>query len=240
MATTHHGGGLEETLHLEGFGESLKGRRAYIVAKSPRQAQRLLRSRLTLLDGEVAHRGRKVLVVQGPNAAPKWLAGLGWDAAFHVRDATDLKLAATVIQHCARPTRVVWTGQDPAPSVLSMLSRMEGVSLLGLGVAAPTGADWQAIFWCHEAEQVDVEPAITLRMGTAGTNGLRAVLKELRGSEVGLVWSSIEEADKRGGLYWYDPREGAVEDSLNLVEAAETLRAVADYVVGGGHALGRG
>jgi hypothetical protein len=116
-----------------------------------------------------------------------------------------------------------------------MLLRMEGVSVLGLGVAAPSSGDWQAIFWCHEAELTDIEPAVALRMGSAGTNGLRAVVKELRGSEVGLVWSSIEEADKRGGLYWYDPREGAVEESLNLVEAAETLRAVADWV-GGRHA----
>ena len=75
--------------------------------------------------------------------------------------------------------------------------------------------------------------AVAARMGPAGTTGLRTVLKELRGSDVGLVWSAIGETDKRGSLYWLDPSEGVGSVPLDTREAAETLRAVADMLAGG-------
>jgi hypothetical protein len=66
-------------------------------------------------------------------------------------------------------------------------------------------------------------------MGQAGTTGLRSVLKELRGSQVGLVWSSIEE-DKKGQLYWYDPAEGVEQGQIDLTEAANVLTEVAAFL----------
>jgi hypothetical protein len=65
-------------------------------------------------------------------------------------------------------------------------------------------------------------------MGATGVTGLRSVLKELRGSQVGLVWSIIE--DKRGSLYWYDPSEGAEKVGLDLADAASVLTEVAAYL----------
>jgi hypothetical protein len=54
-------------------------------------------------------------------------------------------------------------------------------------------------------------------------------MKEIQASEVGLVWSSIEETDANGGLYWFDPAEGAGGSSLyTSQEAADILRSVAD------------
>jgi hypothetical protein len=65
-------------------------------------------------------------------------------------------------------------------------------------------------------------------MGTTGVTGLRSVLKELRGSQVGLVWSSIGESDKKGSIYWYDPSEGGeTATQIDLVEAAAVLTDVA-------------
>jgi len=221
----------EPTLRLEGFAESLRGRRVYCVASTAAQGQQFLQGKLAVLDTEVAHRGRKVLVFQGQHAAPKWLASLGWDASFHARDVQDLKLAMTYIQHTTRPTRVVWAGADPAPNVISLLARMDGVTLLGVGSSAPTHPDWQAIFWSPEAGQEAVEPTVQARMGAAGLTGLKSVLKELRGSQVGLVWSSIEESEKRGGLYWYDPTEGTESTpQIDLGEAATMLTQVASYL----------
>ena len=184
-----------------------------------------------MLDTEVAHRGRKVLVFQGAAAPPKWLVQLGWDATFHARDVNDLKLAMTHIQHTARPTRLVWAGTDPAPSVMNLLVRMEGISLIGVGSSAPSHPDWHAIFWPSDAVMEDVEPIVQGRLGATGITGLRSILKELQGSQVGLVWSSIEESDKRGALYWYDPAEGVEGDTqIDFAEAAATLTDVAAFL----------
>lgn len=221
---------MEPTLRLEGFSESLRGKRSFCVSAHPAQSQLFLKGRLATLNTEVAHRGRKILVYQGA-VLPKWSIQLGWDAFFHVKDLQDMKLALTCIQHAARPTRIVWLGTEPPPSAMSVLVKMEGVTLIGLGISAPSSPDWQAIFWSSDAALEDVEPIIQGRMGSGGSTGLRSVLKELRGSQVGLVWSLIEETDKRGALYWYDPSEGAEQaQQLDLVEAAATLTEVIAYL----------
>ena len=219
---------MEATLRLEGFSESLRGRRAYCVASNATQGHQFIKGKLAVLNTEVAHRGRRVLVFQGNAAPPKWLTQLGWDAAFHARDLQDLKLVVTYIQNAVRPTRVVWAGGDPSPSVFALLSRMD-ITLLGLGDRAPTHPDWQAIFWSSDAPQDEVEPVIVARMGPTGVTGLRSVLKELRGSQVGLVWSSIEE-DKRGVLYWHDPAEGVEHGQIDLAEAANVLTELAAHL----------
>ena len=222
---------MEPTLRLEGFSESLRGRRCFCVSPNSAQTRQFLTGRLAVLNTEVAHRGRKILVYHAAAAPPKWLVQLGWDSFFHIKDVQDLKLAITMIQHTARPTRVVWAGSEPPQSVMALVSKMDGVTLLGLGDRAPNHPEWQAIFWSSDVTQEDVEPLIQARMGVAGLTGLRSVLKELRGSQVGLVWSTIDEAEKKGALYWYDPSEGAEQGaSLDLAEAAATLTEVAAYL----------
>ena len=229
----------ETTVRLEGFSEGLKGQKVFCIASAPKDAETMVRGRLAALDAEVAHRGRKILVFQGAGAVPKWLLTVAaWDALFHVRDVQDLKLVITHLQYASKPVRVVWAGMEPAANVLMALARLEGgFSLLGVGPVAPASNDWQALFWASSAAVEDVEGPVALRLG-ASNPGLRAVLKELRASGVGLVWSSIGESDKRGALYWYDPEEGVEAAPLDLREAAETLRAVADLL--GAGATGRG
>ena len=221
---------MEPTLRLEGFSESLRGRRCFFVSTNSAQSQSLLKGRLASLNAELAHRGKRILVYQGPTV-PKWLLQLGWDSFFHVKDVHDMKLALTCIQHASKPTRVVWAGIEPPASVMGVFLKMDSTSLIGFGEKAPQHPEWQAIFWTSDALQEDVEPVIQGRMGQAGTTGLRSVLKELRGSQVGLVWSTIEETEKRGALYWYDPAEGTDQaSSLDLAEAAATLTEVAAFL----------
>ncbi len=228
------GAAAADTLRLEGFGESVKGHRVACVATSPRAAETFVRGRVAAMDAEVAHRGRKILVVQG-TVPPRWLTSIGWDATFHVRDVADLKLALTHLQHATRPARVVWFGTEPQAAVLAAVAKMDGLTFLAVMERAPAAIAndvWQAIFWAPDAGQDDVEAAIGSRMGSGAVGGqLRAVLKELRASNVGLVWSSIGEADRRGSLYWYDPQEGGdLQPSLGLGDAADVLRRVADIL----------
>ena len=222
---------MEPTLRLEGFSESLRGRRSFCVSTSVGQSQLFLKGRLATLNTEVAHRGRKILVFHGTAAVPKWLVQLGWDSFFHVKDTQDMKLALTSIQHAARPTRVFWVGSEPPQSVLALVAKMDGMTFVGVGDRAPIHPEWQAIFWSSEVGHDDVEPVIQARMGAVGLTGLRSVLKELRGSQVGLVWSTIDETEKRGVLYWYDPSECSEQGStLDLAEAAATLTELAAYL----------
>ena len=184
---------------------------------------------MAALDAEVAHRGRKVLVFQGTYVPPRWLLQLGWDATFHIRDVQDLKLALTYIQHTSRPTRVVWTGADPVPAVMTSLERLDGISLIAIGEKAPSHPDWQLIFWAPDVSQEEVEPTVIARMGSA--HGLRSILKELRASQVGLVWSSKDEKDKHGALYWYDPSDGVdLASHIDPHEAAAVLTEVAAFL----------
>ena len=221
----------EDPVRLEGFSESLRGSNSYCVASNQKFVQNFVKGKMAVLDGEVAHRGRKVLVFQGVHTAPRWLLHIGWDAAFHIRDVQDLKLALTYIQHAAKPTRVVWAGADPAPAVLNTLSRLDGTTLLAVGEKAPAHPDWHMIFWSPEARQEDVEAAVVARMGQAGATGIRSILKELHASQVGLVWSSKGEADKHGALYWYDPVDGVdMNIHIDTQEAAAVLTEVAAFL----------
>ena len=222
--------GPPDTMRLEGFSENLKGRMLYIVGATVEQQKYILATRMATLETETAHRGRKVLVWQHTSAPPKWFLLKGGDALFHVRDANDLRLTLTYIQHAGRPVRITWGGTEPAANVLSMLGKIDGLSLIGFGAVAPAASDWNAIFWHTAATIETVEPGVTARMGSGGS--LRSVLKELHGSEVALVWSNIGESDKRGSLYWYDPSEGATSGAiLDRHESAELLRAVADSLM---------
>lgn len=204
-----------ETLHLEGFSESIRGKRVFCVASNPMKAEAFLR-------GNREGRGRRVLVHQTTAVIPRWLQRLGWDATFHIRDTQDLKLALTFIQHMTKPGQVVWTGGAPAPNVLALLAKVD-ISLICVGDKAPS-SDWDAIFWTPGATVEDVEPAVTERLGSQPR--LKSILAELRSSDVGLTWSAIRD-EKRGALYWYDPAEGEAAP-MDPEETADILRAVAD------------
>lgn len=226
----------QDTIRLEGFAEPLKHGRTFCVG-TPNALPALLRSRLELLDGEVAHRGRKILILQEGCTTAPWLFRLSWDAVFQVRDAQDLRLALTVATHAVKPVRVVWAGGEPPAAAFQALARCEQCSLLGFGTAAPAASDWTTVYWSHDMKQEAIEPVVQQRMGALAptSNALRATLREIQASEVGLVWSNVGESDRRGSLYWFDPAEGGRGSHAlyTPVEAAEVLRSIADSLQGG-------
>jgi len=238
-AVASGGAAPTDTIRLEGFSESLRGRRAWVVGTSV-SLRGFLTSLVYGLDQEVSHRGRKMLILYGASTVvPRWLHLLGWDIVIRVRETIDLRLAMTVMQNEVKPVRIVWWGDEPPASVLGPIADAKDVSFLGAGPVAPKGgagaaAGYDAVFWAPDIPFPDVERGVQARAAQAFPN-LRAVHKELQSSEIALVWSSIGESDKRGALYWVDPKEGveSVGTGLDAQETAEVLRGLADSIAGG-------
>jgi len=224
----------ESEIRLEGFADSFKNRMVYCVGSS-KMLPSLVRSRLAIADMEVAHRGRKVLFLQEGCVHGPWLLRMKWDALFILRESQDLRLALTYVIHATRPTRLVWAGQEQQ-QVIQQLVKCESLTTIGLGSQNPQSVDWQAIFWTSDVEPETVEPVLHGRLGIYVTEKYRvkSVLKEIQTSELGLVWSSIGESDKKGSLYWFDPSEGSTADSVySKTEIVEILRSVADSLTCG-------
>lgn len=221
----------EAEVRLEGFAENLKGHRLYCVG-SAKLLPGLVKSRLAILDTEVAHRGRKVLVLDaGAYSTNAWLLRMKWDAVFTIHDMNDLRLALTYVSNAAKPTRLVWAAAEPTGQVFAAVSRVEGLSIVGFGAQTPNSMEWDAIFWTHDVPQTAIEPSLHYRLGPALTAqyNLRSVLREIQASEVGLVWSRIEEKELKGTLGWFDPAEGSTGSATySPQEAAELLRSIAD------------
>ena len=220
---------MSADIRLEGFAEHLKNKRVYCVSTDA-SLPLLVRSYIATLDTEVAHRGRKALFLQEGCAAMPWLLRMKWDAVFLLRESQDLRLALTYVVNAVRPIRIVWEGGEPSSTVFQHLGKHEGISLFGFGARVPHSMEWDAIFWKGvEAEQI--ESALHSRLGIHLTEQyhLKTVLKELKSSELALVWSSIGESDKRGSLYWFDPAEGSSQSAAYSYEdAADILRTIAD------------
>ena len=216
---------MTDEVRLEAFSERLKGRKLYCIG-SPALLPGLVRSRLAVIDSEVAQRGRRVLVT---NNADPWLLRMKWDAVFVIKDNSDLRLAITYVTNCAKPVRLVWGSGEPSAQVYNHLAR-DGLTLIGLGTNVPASLEWDAIFWTHDTAADIIESALNGRVGPLTTEKYKvaSVLKEIRASELGLVWSSIGESDKKGFLYWFDPSEGASQSNFTLQESAELLRSIAD------------
>ena len=220
----------EPEVRLEGFAENLKGHRLYCVG-STALLPGLIRSRIAILDTEVAHRGRKVLFLAEGAAHSTWLLRMKWDAIFTIHDTTDLRLGLTYVSNATKPVRLVWAGTEPTGQVFAALSRVEGLTVLGFGMPHPNSHEWDAVFWTHDVPQTTIEPSLHYRLGPALTSqyNLRSVLREVQASEVGLVWSRIGEKDPRGTLGWFDPAEGATGSAIYTPhEAADLLRSIAD------------
>lgn len=216
-----------ETVRLEGFGNTLKGEKMWIVG-----SETLIPNRLHVLEQELLGRGRKVLVLaDGRKHIPRWATKLEWDAIFHVRDGVDLRLAITYIANGVKPMRVVWCGDEPSQAILKTMLVPE-VTFLGYGSTLPKG-DWSAIFFSGEMEANRIEEALISRMGSAKLAhlNLKSVVSELRAAKAGLVWSSIGEPERSGAVYWYDITEGEPPtEPFRPMEAAEYLRELADRI----------
>ena len=216
-----------ETVRVEGFGNSLRGHKMWIVGD-----ENLVANRLHVLEQELIGRGRRVLIIaDGRKHIPRWAHPLEWDAVFRVKDGNDLRLALTYVANAAKPIRIVWLGEEPTTAILSRLISSD-VTFIGFGTAQPRG-DWDAIFFPGGMESSRIEDTLMPRMGGLRLSqlNLKSVIPELRAVKAGLVWSSIEEPEKAGAIYWYDIGEGeAPPEAFNVTEAAHFLREIAERI----------
>ncbi len=216
-----------ETVRVEGFGANLRGKKVWIVGD-----EHLVPNRLHVLELELMGRGRKVLVIaDGRKHIPRWSHSIEWDAVFKVKDALDLRLALTYILNAAKPLRIVWLGEEPAQAIMSKLHQND-ISFIGYGNHHPLQI-WDCIFFSGLIEANRINDVLISRMGSAKLShfNLPNVLPELKAAKAGLVWSSIEESEKSGHLYWYDIAEGEPPtETFDMTEAASFLRELADRI----------
>jgi hypothetical protein len=221
---------MAEVVRLEGFSAPLKCQRIWICGKPSTLGQQLL-SRLSAIEEELIGRGRKVLMIQNSREIPmRWSHKVQWDATFRIRDTQDLRLAMTYVQNAVKPLRVVWIGDEPPMAVLNIMAHNEVTFVVG-SIQNPR-LSWSAIFWHSSADQSFIEEGLNLRMGTQVVQkaNIGNILKELRASQVGLVWSSIGETEKTGSIYWYDAEESSGPPQMERQDILDSLREITDFL----------
>lgn len=221
---------MADIVRLEGFSTPLKGHTLWLCG-SPTTLEQLVTNRLAVLEEELLGRGRTILMLHNTSAIPlRWTQKIKWDAVFRIRDSHDLRLAVSYTQTTAKPVRVVWIGDEPPMAVATAFANSDVTFIVG-SITYPRGS-WGAIFWHPSAEQKQIEDALAPRIGLPAVQKLNlgSILRELRASNVGLVWSSIEESDKHGTCYWYDAEETGTVSTFEPADAAEVLREVAEFL----------
>jgi hypothetical protein len=221
----------DTVIRLEGFAAPLKGQRLWVCGPAATLGQQI-QARLTVLEEELLGRGRKVLLVQNARDIPMlWSNKVQWDATFRIKETQDLRLALTYIQNAIKPVRVVWVGDEPPLALLTALTSPE-ITFIGAGTITPR-LQWSAIFWHTTTEQSKIEEGLGPRIGIAALQAmnLSPILRELKASQVGLVWSSIGEADKKGTAYWYDAEEAAPVTTMEPKEMSALLHEIGDWMI---------
>jgi len=216
-------------VRLEGFSAPLKGQKIWICGTRDTLGTQIL-NRLSALEEELLNRGRKVLILQNQrDISLRWSQQIQWDATFRIKDAQDLRLAATYIQNAAKPMRVVWIGDEPPSALMSAMASTD-ITFLVASTQNPR-ASWNAIFYHPTLTQNFIEEGLTPRMGSSQVQKLNihSVLRELQASNVGLVWSSIGETDKFGGVYWNDLEE-TTNAPFDPREAIDHLKEVSEFL----------
>lgn len=220
----------DSVIRLEGFSAPLKGQRLWICGPAQSLPQQI-QSRLVVLEEELLHRGRKVLVIQNAKDIPMlWANKIQWDATFRIKETQDLRLALTYIQNSVKPSRVIWVGDEPPAAVFAAIHSPD-ITFLGAGTATPR-LPWTAIFWHTSSEQSKIEEALAPRLGQGlQTLNVGSVLRELKASQVSLVWSSIGESDKTGSVYWYDAEENTnTTTAMTPSEMSILLHEIGDWM----------
>jgi hypothetical protein len=221
---------MSDTIRLEGFAAPLKGQRLWVCGPAETLGQQV-QNRLTVLEEELLNRGRKVLVIHNAKDIPMmWTNKVQWDATFRIKETQDLRLALTYVQNAVKPVRVVWVGEEPPVAVLSAINSPE-ISFIGAGITTPR-LPWTAVFWHTTCEQAKIEEGLMPRLGSQGLQALNlsSVLRELKASQVGLVWSSIGETEKTGSVYWYDSEETNAQTSMTTADMSALLHEIGDWM----------
>ena len=222
---------MSDTIRLEGFAAPLKGQRLWVCGPAETLGKQI-QNCLAILEEELINRGRKVLVIQNAKDFPMmWSNKIQWDATFRIKETQDLRLALTYIQNAVKPVRVVWVGEEPPAAVLTAINSPE-ITFIGAGTTTPR-LPWTAVFWHTTCEQAKIEEGLAPRLGSQGLGAinLSSVLRELKATQVGLVWSSIGESDKTGSVYWYDSEEANQQTNMTPADMSALLHEIGDWMI---------
>ena len=213
---------MDTMIHLEAYNSNLRKQKIYCVG-SIDVLDKMYYGLFSQYSDEMLRRHKVVVMFcdQYVKHQPKYLKNIFVDATFHIRDTLDLRLAYTYIQHTAKPLIVLWYGNEVPQQVLHI---KEDITLITGGMM-PTD-HYSSIFWYSKAVYDDMKDFLVLRLKNVD---VRMILNETKASDVSLVWSCIEDPDKKGSLYWFD--FNGVKSSnpqINYTQACEYLRNLAD------------
>lgn len=227
-----------QPIRLEGFDESLRGHRTLVVGPPESWL-----ARMNMLESEVLYKGHSVLVIQentkGTGREYPSLMRRRWDVIFRLRETFDAQMLVTYVQNAGKPCRVLWAfpphGLAEVPK--SIWTRWNGgndVTLIGgTETGLLGGVEWETILFQLKSEQNLIERVLTAR-GPGIASMLAKVkdhLSEIGESGAAVAWSNIDEEDKKGKLYWYDPSEGTETGEIyNKKEVSELLKGITKWL----------
>ena len=92
---------------------------------------------------------------------------------------------------------------------------------------------WNVIFFPHDMNSQQIEEMLLSRVGQnkLRSMNLRSILPELKTAKASLVWSTIDETERAGSLYWFDTMDGQPPEELwNPMETSMFLHDLADRI----------
>ena len=218
---------MTDTIHLEAFSENVRKQKIYCVGDI-QSLDKMLFGLYVSYNEEIIHRTKTVLILSDNYVkhTPKFSKNMYFDVIYRIKEAKDLQLAYTYIQHCTKPLLVVWYTNDLPQVIFNALNNSkDDITLIAGGMQYPKQS-YSSVFWSTKSTFEDVNPFISLRTKELD---VRTILNETKASDVSLVWCSNGTSDKKGLLYWFDFNTTKnVLPSINYVQASEYLRTLAD------------
>ena len=221
------------SLRLEGFGGSGRGHRSLVIGKESEWL-----SRIHSLESESLYKGRSILVIHesmrgGSASAAPMLLRKRWDLVVRMRDSFDAQMLATYVQNAPKPVRILWTCSGPVQEIpRALTARWVGtdVSLVGGTSGELLGCEWETIYFPLQNTPQFTEKVLGMRGSGIKTlvPPVAVHMGEIAENGAALVWSNIDEADARGSLYWYDPKEDV--SKMDRISKADAVNMLEDVV----------
>jgi len=213
-------------MRLEAFDTALRGHRLLVVGGVDTWL-----SRISALESESLYKGRSILVIQEGRESPNpLLFKKRWDVIFRIRDPFEVQMLATYVANAPKPVRILWTPLDSAvgceiPRGLWQKWNKQDITLIGASENGILGCEWECIIFPFNYPQEDIERVLLSRGPAVSAMAVRFrdYMAEITKSEAALAWTSINEGDVKGSLYWYDPSDVKTNTSLYTKKEASIL-----------------
>jgi hypothetical protein len=150
-----------------------------------------------------------------------------------MRDSFDAQMLATYVQNAPKPVRILWTCSGPVQEIpRALTARWVGtdVSLVGGTSGELLGCEWETIYFPLQNTPQFTEKVLGMRGSGIKTlvPPVAVHMGEIAENGAALVWSNIDEADARGSLYWYDPKEDV--SKMDRISKADAVNMLEDVV----------